>query len=391
MTPPLAGILPIPEGVRALIWDMDGVLLDTLGADYAFAVEAAEAVTGEASWISREAVRAHFALESVSFWAKLAEAAPAPIAPHALARMVAHYEALRAAGRFPVLPGVLELIAAARARGLRLAVASSNPNDTLRAMLERAELWPLFDAVSGLGGAGVRPKPAPDLYLQAAEMLGLAPAQCLFIEDSPTGLQAGKAAGMGFAVGVATSAWSFATLHNLGLADLVYERFEAPRLTLAPGRPAEKRLGTPNDFVSHMVEHIGWRLGAGVDLLWPSSDWRGLGRLIGARVRELGLAGESAATLGMIDDGAAEVMIDRADAPGLTFETHPSLPRDKVLAMRVEQLSAGGDLLSMLEGLAEGLPARLVVRLCTFEDPHHSWEGVFRAVGICLARLRMAP
>src|SRR5690606_34925177 len=61
--------------------------------------------------------------------------------------------------------------------------------------LAAAGLLPYFDAVCTSSDVQ-KPKPAPDVYLLAAATLGIAPAQCLVLEDSPTGVRAALAAGM---------------------------------------------------------------------------------------------------------------------------------------------------------------------------------------------------
>ena len=68
-----------------------------------------------------------------------------------------------------------------------------------------------------------RPKPAPDIYLKAAELLGIKPANCIVFEDSPTGIEAGRAAGMRL-VGVETTPTRFQDV------DLHIQDFADPRL-----------------------------------------------------------------------------------------------------------------------------------------------------------------
>ena len=386
----IAGMMAVPEAVRAVIFDVDGVILDTVGADHAICTRAAEEVLGDGSWIRPETVRRHFALESRSFWGQVAGDAASPVPPEALEALIAAYDRGRASSRFELLPGVADLLADCAARSLPIAIATSNDLVVVRSMFDGLDVLERFNAVSALGAEDIRPKPAPDLYLEAARLLGVDPGQCALVEDSITGLEAGRAAGVGWAVAVATGATSFATLTASGLADVVYDRFEAPALRLIEGKPTDKRLDTANDFVSHMVEHIAWRLGVGIDLGWRNGDWRALGESLGSTIGRLQFTSRSAATLGMIDDGAAEVLVELDVEAGVDFSVHPSLPLQAVLDMRVEQLASGAQLIRLMEGLADGMRARITVRLCTFEDPHHSWEGVFRALGICLARLRSA-
>ena len=83
------------------------------------------------------------------------------------------------------------LLSAVRERGLPSAVVSGSPRSRLDLTLERAGLT--FEV--SVAGDEVEPKPAPDPYLTAAERLGVDPTQCLVIEDTPTGVRSGVAAG----------------------------------------------------------------------------------------------------------------------------------------------------------------------------------------------------
>lgn len=87
-------------------------------------------------------------------------------------------------------------------RGLKIAVGSSSRS--ARLILQKIELMPAFDAVAD-GGDAPRSKPAPDVFLRAAQMLGLDPAVCAVVEDAPAGIEAARAAGM-YAVGLGSPA-----------------------------------------------------------------------------------------------------------------------------------------------------------------------------------------
>jgi HAD superfamily hydrolase (TIGR01509 family) len=82
-----------------------------------------------------------------------------------------------------------------RARGVPVAVASSSPRERLHRTLRRALLLDAFD-VTVAGDEVAHGKPAPDMFLLAAERLGVPPQACVAIEDSPPGVQAAVAAGM---------------------------------------------------------------------------------------------------------------------------------------------------------------------------------------------------
>jgi HAD superfamily hydrolase (TIGR01509 family) len=98
-------------------------------------------------------------------------------------------------GEAPLLPGVRERLEEARQLGLGAAVASSSPSAWVDPWLDRHELRQFIGAVCTRDDVG-RVKPAPDLFLLAAERLGVSPSSCIVFEDSPNGLLAAHAAGM---------------------------------------------------------------------------------------------------------------------------------------------------------------------------------------------------
>src|SRR5262245_39818714 len=91
-------------------------------------------------------------------------------------------------------PGLFDLLDAARGR-LPLAVGSSSPARVVTAVLEALAIAPRFQAVV-TGDDVARTKPAPDIFLRAAERLGVAPRSCVALEDSLAGATAAHAAGM---------------------------------------------------------------------------------------------------------------------------------------------------------------------------------------------------
>jgi HAD superfamily hydrolase (TIGR01509 family) len=95
----------------------------------------------------------------------------------------------------PLLPGVEALVRDARASGLKTAVATSSTREWVEKWLAHHGIRELFDTVCAREDV-TRVKPAPDLFLLAAERLGIAPEACLVFEDSPNGVRAARAAGM---------------------------------------------------------------------------------------------------------------------------------------------------------------------------------------------------
>jgi beta-phosphoglucomutase family hydrolase len=101
----------------------------------------------------------------------------------------------------PLSPGLIEMLAALA--GVKLAVGSSGPVENVDLILDAGGIRKFFDGVVH-GGDVKRGKPAPDVFLLAAQRCGAEPGNCAVIEDAPAGIQAALAAGM-FAVGVATT------------------------------------------------------------------------------------------------------------------------------------------------------------------------------------------
>ena len=101
-----------------------------------------------------------------------------------------------------VAPQVRETLSRLRGRGYRLAIGSSSKNT--RTILERTNLLDAFDAVSD-GNNITRSKPDPEVFLKAAQFLGVCPQACAVVEDARAGIDAALAGGM-LAVGIGEAA-----------------------------------------------------------------------------------------------------------------------------------------------------------------------------------------
>ncbi len=104
------------------------------------------------------------------------------------------YDARVDAG-LPLKTGVLDLLALLKARGIPRAVVTSTRRPRALQKLESTGLLPHFDDVI-TGNEVQHSKPAPDIYLLAAQRLGVAPSHCIVLEDSVPGVRAALAAGM---------------------------------------------------------------------------------------------------------------------------------------------------------------------------------------------------
>jgi hypothetical protein len=233
-------------------------------------------------------------------------------------------------------------------------VVSNNPTNDVKQIISQAGLFDYFDHIIGNDIKKLQKKPAPDTYLLAAELLGVAPEnvwlwKILSWERKPDMLQ------VVLPSGVCTGSADFDSLESCPWTNCVYTSFEPNRIALNFGQVTNKKVVTPNDFVSHMVEHIAWRLGCEIDLFWNSNDWKTLGYFLGKTINKFEPLQSKGAALGMIDDGSAEVHIDLSASAGVLFESVNAIDLDWFLSLRCEQLSSGVPLVELLQGMTKGL------------------------------------
>lgn len=95
----------------------------------------------------------------------------------------------------PQKPGLLELLDHLQSRRCKTALATSTKSEKVRAYLRQAGLSGRFDAIVCRDDVS-SPKPAPDIYLRAAERIGVSPESCLALEDSPSGVLSAYRAGL---------------------------------------------------------------------------------------------------------------------------------------------------------------------------------------------------
>lgn len=105
------------------------------------------------------------------------------------------YSGFAERGEIPVFPDAKRFVTLLSER-FKIAIASGSWEKDIRAILRNADMEPLVPVIFGKAPDKRREKPAPDIFLQTADALGLEPAQCLVVEDALKGVQAAKDAGM---------------------------------------------------------------------------------------------------------------------------------------------------------------------------------------------------
>lgn len=179
--------------VFAVLWDMDGVLVDSGPYHYR-------------SWQMAFAERG-LSFGEEDFWRTFGQRNDSIIAdvvgpdlPREQAEAIAeskerHYRQIVRREGIAALPGVRPWLERLHRRGLPQAVVSSAPPENLAVVLEAIGAAPFFQALVS-GSDVTRGKPDPEPFLLAARRLGVPPARCIVVEDAPAGLEAARRAGM---------------------------------------------------------------------------------------------------------------------------------------------------------------------------------------------------
>lgn len=183
---------------RAIIWDMDGVLVNTGDFHYQSWLEIFQIFGQNELNFSRPQFEAMFGIRNAEMVAYLF--GPEQATPSFTAQISQAKEALfrqHIQGRLSLLPGVGQWLEYWQAAGVRQALASSAPQLNIEAIMAQVAVEHFFEAIISAETPQVtNSKPAPDAFLEAARRLGAAPTNCLVIEDAVVGVQAAKAAGM---------------------------------------------------------------------------------------------------------------------------------------------------------------------------------------------------
>jgi beta-phosphoglucomutase family hydrolase len=201
---------------EAVLWDLDGVLVDTAPFHFQAWQELFQSLGrgfADADFRRTFGLRNDAILRDI-----LGELTPAEVERLAQRKEDLYRDKIK--GRVTAMPGAVELLRRLQQRGRKMAVASSTTRENVRVVLSSLGLEGMFEAVVAEEDAP-KGKPDPQGFLVAAERLGVEAGECVVIEDAPGGVEAAKRAGMR-CIGVTTSR----PREALADADLVVDSLE---------------------------------------------------------------------------------------------------------------------------------------------------------------------
>jgi pseudouridine-5'-monophosphatase len=187
-------MIQLARPVTHVIFDMDGVLLDT----ERFYTEATQRIVSRYGkrfdWSIKSNMMGRSPIEAIRY---LVDVLQLPVSAETYLKEREKILRELALGSAP-MPGAVDLVRSLHAARIPLAVASSTERPLFELKTARHQKWfKLFDAIVLGDDKRIKSsKPAPDIFLLAASDLGAMPEHCLVFEDSPAGVAAGKAAGM---------------------------------------------------------------------------------------------------------------------------------------------------------------------------------------------------
>jgi beta-phosphoglucomutase len=199
------------SSIKAFIFDLDGVLVDTAEYHYRGWKRLADEEGLPFDRKANEALRGISRRESLLLILKDRFLPESKIQEMMECKNRYYLELVQEVTPADMLPGAFELLLEIRTAGLKTAIGSASKNTYQ--VVEKLGIASLIDVISD-GYSVENPKPAPDLFLHAAVQLGLPPAECVVVEDAAAGIEAAKAGGF--------RSIGLGPIERVGEADLVY-------------------------------------------------------------------------------------------------------------------------------------------------------------------------
>ncbi|GAA0885115.1 beta-phosphoglucomutase [Sphingobacterium siyangense subsp. cladoniae] len=181
--------------VKAVIFDLDGVLVDTAIYHFQAWHRLAEDLGYSFSIVDNEQLKGVSRIESLELILKWAgvEKSEAEKADLLVLKNQWYLELIEQLNPDHLLSGSLELLKKLQEKGIKIGLGSASKN--AMGILEKTGIIPYFDALID-GNVVQLSKPNPEVFLKGAEVLEIAPAHCLVLEDAQAGIDAARAAGM---------------------------------------------------------------------------------------------------------------------------------------------------------------------------------------------------
>ena len=183
------------NNVKAVIFDLDGVLVDTAVYHFEAWHRLAEGLGYSFSTVDNEQLKGVSRVESLELILKWAGLEKSKSEKEALLQQKNDWylELIDQLSPVHLLSGSLELLQKLRERGIKIALGSASKNAL--GILEKTGIVGYFDALID-GNAVQLSKPNPEVFLKGADALGIAASACLVLEDAQAGIDAARAAGM---------------------------------------------------------------------------------------------------------------------------------------------------------------------------------------------------
>lgn len=179
--------------VKALVFDMDGVIIDSEPIHTELTLD----ILKELGVIpSQSEIYEFTGVRNEEMWATLIERhSISATVEELLARQKASIISRFINDKLEPIDGILDLLRAAKRKGLKIALATSSQLYFAKYVLKAVKVMVFFDELVTADDIS-KSKPDPEIYLKAAQMLGVLPEECVAIEDAAMGIQAAKRAGM---------------------------------------------------------------------------------------------------------------------------------------------------------------------------------------------------
>lgn len=201
-----------PLGIKACLFDLDGVIVDTAKYHYKAWKKMANALGFDFSEKENEQLKGVSRMDSINLilsWGGITLSESDKL-KWAAQKNDWYLEYLQQMDKKEILPGALELVLALKEKGYRIALGSSSKNAVLA--LSKVEMLHFFEAIID-GTKTTRSKPDPQVFEMGAAALDCIPSECIVFEDAESGVAAAIAGGF-YAVGMGSP-------ENLGKAHLV--------------------------------------------------------------------------------------------------------------------------------------------------------------------------